>query len=99
MIGVNEVKLPLRHRREALGYTLTEIGEKLDLSAATIGNIEYGQHSNYRKNYEELLTKLELERLWELVQIYPIKTVGYIGDLLSRRSDAGDRPSSGLRAV
>ncbi|MGH3780863.1 MAG: hypothetical protein ACRDRO_09610 [Pseudonocardiaceae bacterium] len=95
----DKMKLNLRNRREKLGYTLSEIGYKLGLSGGTIRNIEVGQHSYYKKHYEGLLTKLELERLWELVQIYPMKTADYIGDLLSSRSDVGDPPSPGLGTV
>jgi transcriptional regulator with XRE-family HTH domain len=89
----------IKARREKLGFTQQEIGDKLNLSAATICNIESGQHSNYRKDYEKLLARLEEERLYELIQVYPRQTGRYLGELASTRGDEQKPPQQGLRAA
>ena len=99
-IGVSEMKKrSLRQRREKLGYTQHEIGAKLGLSGATIGNMEFGHFSYYEESYDELPTEEEVKRLHELIRIYPAKATRYIGELLSGHGDEDDPPSSALRAV
>lgn len=93
------MRVILRDRRERLGYKQKEIGDRLGLSAATISNIESGQHSYFVKDYEELLAKLEQERLHELIQVYPRQAGTYLGELAFRRGAEEEPPSSGLRAA
>jgi transcriptional regulator with XRE-family HTH domain len=93
------MKLETRVRREKLGFTQQEIGDKLGLSAATISYIESGQHSYYKKDYEKLLAELEEKRLYELIQVYPRQAGRYLGELASTRGNGEESSNLGLQAA
>ncbi|TVT61885.1 helix-turn-helix domain-containing protein [Amycolatopsis rhizosphaerae] len=76
----------LRERRDKLGATGEEVAGRLGTTAATISNIENSRspsNSCYYYPYQELLIKLERQRLRELVNQHPEELVKIVCERLS----------------